>query len=159
DAFIFLCAFDYQSVFERKNPLAAVRAFQAAFGKQRDVMLLLKTTHEQAGAAAGRLRAETAGWPNICHMPRALPRAEMFQLENLCDAFVSLHRAEGFGLHLAEAMALGKPVVATDFSANAEFMTDANSFPVKYKVIEISEDHGPYQRGQVWADPDIEHAA
>lgn len=159
DAFIFLSAFDYHSVFERKNPLATVRAFQQAFGKNADYVLVLKATHGIRDPAADRLRTETAGWSNIIHLTRVLTRAEMMALTQACDAFVSLHRSEGFGLHLAEAMACGKPVVATDYSANTDFMTAENSFPVQYRLVEIAEEHGPYRRGQVWADPDIAHAA
>jgi GT2 family glycosyltransferase/glycosyltransferase involved in cell wall biosynthesis len=159
EAFVFLCAFDYQSIFERKNPLAAVRAFQRAFGKRQDVVLVLKTAHREGQRSEALLRAETDRWPNVIHLPRVLSRAEMSNLLQVCDALVSLHRSEGFGLHLAEAMSLGKPVIATDYSANVDFMTAENSLAVKFRLIEIADDHGPYRRGQVWAEPDIDHAA
>ena len=76
-----------------------------------------------------------------------------------CDGYLSLHRCEGFGLTLAEAMVLGKPVVATGYSGNMDFMTAANSYPVRYRLLELDRDHGPYRRGTHWADPDLDHAA
>ena len=76
-----------------------------------------------------------------------------------CDVYVSLHRSEGFGLTLAEAMSLGKPVIATDYSGNTDYMTAYNSFPVRYRLKELDRRFGPYEKGTVWADPDIDHAA
>jgi glycosyltransferase involved in cell wall biosynthesis len=78
---------------------------------------------------------------------------------SLADCYVSLHRSEGFGLTLAEAMRCGKPVIATAYSGNMEFMNHENSFLVPYNLIEIEKDHGPYKKGNVWADPDIQRAA
>ena len=80
-------------------------------------------------------------------------------VENVCDAFLSLHRSEGFGLGLAESMFLGKPVVATDWSGNRDFMNRENSCPVNYRLIRLEQNIGSYGRGQIWADPDLEHAA
>ena len=75
------------------------------------------------------------------------------------DAYVSLHRCEGYGLTLAEAMAFGKPVVGTAYSATSDFMNADNSLPVRYRLVEVEQDVGPYLRGQLWADPDVEQAA
>jgi glycosyltransferase involved in cell wall biosynthesis len=72
---------------------------------------------------------------------------------------VSLHRSEGFGLVLAEAMSLGKPVVATGWSGNMDFMNVGNSCPVEFGLVTLDRDHGPYEAGQRWADPDVDHAA
>jgi len=88
-----------------------------------------------------------------------LDRKDVYALESVCDSFVSLHRSEGFGLGLAEAMYLGKPVIGTNWSANTDFMTQENSCPVHYTLAQIEKDQGPYRAGQIWADPDIEHAA
>ena len=77
----------------------------------------------------------------------------------MCDCFVSLHRSEGFGIPIAEAMLLEKPVIVTSYSANMDFTTPGNSFLVKYKLLEIDHDYGPYRKGWVWADPDLDHAA
>jgi glycosyltransferase involved in cell wall biosynthesis len=72
---------------------------------------------------------------------------------------VSLHRSEGFGLTMAEAMFLGKPVIATGWSSNLDFMTPWNSMLVKYKLTTLPEDYGPYKKGNTWADADVDHAA
>ena len=158
--FTFLCMFDLASVMERKNPLGAVEAFRRAFPNDSNVALLVK-----AGQAARHRReyAELAGQlrgiPNICLTDRMLPRAGVNGLLSACDAVVSLHRSEGFGLILAEAMDLGKPVVATGWSGNMDFMTSANSCPVAYKLVTLDRAHGPYRAGQQWAEPDVDDAA
>ena len=82
-----------------------------------------------------------------------------YQLEEACDVFVSLHRAEGFGLAVAECMFLGKPVIATDWSATAEYLDERNGAPVRCRMVQLQETHGPYQAGQTWAEPDVDHAA
>ena len=83
----------------------------------------------------------------------------MHALEDACDVFVSLHRSEGFGLAVAEAMYLGKPVISTDWSATAEFVNEQNGCPVAVDLIELTETHGPYEKGQIWADPRVPAAA
>jgi hypothetical protein len=83
----------------------------------------------------------------------------MRDLMAACDAYVSLHRSEGAGLPLAEAMALGRPVIATGWSGNMDFMNVANSFPVRYDLVELEENAGPYRAGINWAEPSITHAA
>jgi glycosyltransferase involved in cell wall biosynthesis len=88
-----------------------------------------------------------------------LPRAALTRLQATCDVFISLHRSEGFGLNLAECMALGKPIIATNWSANVDYMNPENSCPVNYTLVELAETIGPYEKGQVWAEPSIEHAA
>ena len=80
-------------------------------------------------------------------------------LQSLCDCYVSLHRSEGFGLNLAESMSLGKPVIATGWSGNMDFMNAHNSCLVEYALTPIPVTTGPYSAGQLWAEPDIEHAA
>ena len=75
------------------------------------------------------------------------------------DCFVSLHRSEGLGLGMAHAMYLGKPVIATNYSGNLEFMNSDNSLLVDYTMIELKEDSGPYERGTHWAEPNVEYAA
>jgi glycosyltransferase involved in cell wall biosynthesis len=159
-AFVFLYAFDFHSYLARKNPMAILEAFRRAFGSRRDVVLALKTTHgDQVPASFAELVAACQGQDNIRILEQVLPREDMLALLQVCDAYVSLHRSEGFGLPLAEAMAAGKPVVATGYSSNVDFMTEANSLPVRYRRIAIDSDYGPYRRGAEWADPDVEHAA
>jgi len=158
--FTFLCMFDFASVMERKNPLGAVDAFRRAFPDDSNAALLIKAGH------AGRHRREYAdlagqlrGTPNVYLTDRMLPRPRVNGLLAACDAVVSLHRSEGFGLILAEAMYLGKPVVATGWSGNMDFMTSANSCPVAYELVTLARTYGPYRAGQQWADPDIDDAA
>ena len=88
-----------------------------------------------------------------------MDRARLGALMGLADAYVSLHRSEGFGLPLAEAMALGKPVIATGWSGNMDFMSAENSLPVPFKLVELERDCGPYEKGATWAAPDVEAAA
>jgi glycosyltransferase involved in cell wall biosynthesis len=95
---------------------------------------------------------------NISVVDAVISRAEVNALYRLCDCYVSLHRSEGFGLTIVEAMAAGKPVIATAYSGNMDFMTPHNSFPVRYNLTEIERDHGPYRKGWHWAEPDLDHA-
>jgi glycosyltransferase involved in cell wall biosynthesis len=88
-----------------------------------------------------------------------MPRAGVDELMVACDCYVSLHRSEGFGLTIAEAMQLGKPVIVTAYAGNLEFTTPANSLLVQYRLIELDRDFGPYRRGGAWAEPDLDHAA
>jgi glycosyltransferase involved in cell wall biosynthesis len=88
-----------------------------------------------------------------------LSRARAYGFIQMCDCFVSLHRAEGFGLCLAEAMLMGKPVIATNYSGNLAFMHSGNSLLVDYKLAEIADDNPIYKAGNHWAEPSIDHAA
>jgi glycosyltransferase involved in cell wall biosynthesis len=160
DRFIWLFAFDMHSYIARKNPHAVIEAYRQAFGSNpRQTQLVIKAQHlEEYPDAAARLRSdlESVGGTLIS---KSMNRLELNTLFAACDGYVSLHRCEGFGLTIAEAMALGKPVVATAYSGNMDFMTDANSYPVRYRLIELDSNHGPYRRGTHWADPDLGHAA
>jgi len=159
DVFIFLFTFDFASVVERKNPVGLIEAFKMAFGDRNDVMLLLKVAHSENYPLEVDVLKTAACTKNIRIVDRLLKRPEMNALFSMCDCFVSLHRSEGFGIPIAEAMLLEKPVIVTAYSANMDFTTPGNSFLVKYKLIEIDRDYGPYRKGWVWADPDIDHAA
>ncbi|HEX6639716.1 MAG TPA: glycosyltransferase family 4 protein, partial [Thermoanaerobaculia bacterium] len=158
--FVFLCMFDLDSVMERKNPLGAIEAFRRAFPEQSSAALLVK-----AGRAANHrddyeeLQRRLRDVPNVYLTDRMLPRARVNGLIAACDAVVSLHRSEGFGLILAEAMCLGKPVIATGWSGNMDFMNVANSCPVQYELVTLARAYGPYAAGQQWAEPDLDHAA
>ena len=90
---------------------------------------------------------------------QVLSREELNALIGVADCYISLHRSEGFGITMAEAMSLEKPVIATGFSGNTDFMTASNSFLVNYELVEIEQDHGPYKKGWLWAEPDVNHAA
>jgi glycosyltransferase involved in cell wall biosynthesis len=155
----FLCMFDTASYFERKNPLAAIRAFKAACAGRIDPLLIVKVGNPETDSAAVRgLKEELQGLEAIL-IDRWLGREETWALVAACDSLISLHRSEGFGLVIAEAMALGKPVIATAYSGNMDFMTVGNSFPVRYTRTRLERDVGPYPRGAEWAEPDIDHAA
>ncbi|OFW05484.1 MAG: hypothetical protein A3H96_12280 [Acidobacteria bacterium RIFCSPLOWO2_02_FULL_67_36] len=159
DRMIFLFVFDFASHFARKNPLGLVRAFKRAFGRHDDVLLVLKCARSHlAPADLARLR-EAAEGARVEFIDRVLPRQQVLSLMRRADCYVSLHRTEGFGLTLAEAMDLGKPVVATGYSGNLDFMTASNSFLVDYRLVPVQQNWGPYTEGHVWADPDLDHAA
>lgn len=156
---LFLFIFDFWSYVERKNPLATIEAFRLAFPESGPARLAIKCVNESVDSAAfAELTARAATIP--CSILTGYwSRAEMDDLMAACDVYVSLHRSEGFGLTIAHAMALGKPVIATPWSGNADLMTVANSYPVRYDLIELQHDVGPYAVGDVWADPSISHAA
>ncbi len=157
---LFLFMFDYLSIFERKNPIAAIEAFRHAFPSSDTASLLIKTTNaDKDPRAAERLERYVSSHPHIHLMQQSITLNETHGLIQAADVYVSLHRAEGFGLTIAEAMALGKPVIATGYSGNMEFMNINNSFPIRYQYAELQENFGPYHQGNVWADPDIAHAA
>lgn len=158
--FLFLTMYDLSSFQARKNPQAVIRAFHEAFPDRCGVKLVVKTqnSHHHPNELK-ELQEFIAEYPGIIHIDRTMTRQEVYELENLCDCFVSLHRSEGFGLGLAESMFLGKPVIGTDWSANTDFMNHRNSCPVDYDLVKLQQSYGPYAAGQVWADPDEHHAA
>lgn len=157
--FVFLFVFDFFSIFERKNPLAIVREFKQAFKDNEPVRLVLKCINESHDPGNLKRIEQEIGNARITIMKGYFTKDEKNGLISVADCYVSLHRAEGFGYTLAEAMYLGKPVIATAWSGNMDFMTNENSYPVDYKLVELEADFGPYERGQTWAEPSIEHAA
>jgi glycosyltransferase involved in cell wall biosynthesis len=159
DEFTFLFTFDYCSTTLRKNPAACIRAFKQAFRPDDKVRLVVKSLNAgRFPELEQRLRAEGHG-ARVSFLDRSLESLERYRLISSCDAYVSLHRAEGFGLAMAEAMAYGKPVIATGWSGNMEFMSPVNSLPVAYELRPLDEDAAPYKRGTVWAEPDLADAA
>jgi GT2 family glycosyltransferase/glycosyltransferase involved in cell wall biosynthesis len=160
EGFLFLFCFDYDSVFRRKNPLAAVAAFRQAFPDRTGVVLYIKTTNAERHAAEDEaLRAAVAGCANIVIRDAYLSSDDYFSMLDACDCYVSLHRSEGFGLTVAEAMALGKPAISTAYSATLEFANESNSFPVPARVVEVGDGAPPYPPQSRWADPDVSAAA
>lgn len=157
--FLFLFVYDLNSTQERKNPHAVIAAFRRAFPAGSSVGLVIKTHNpDRHSAIFTQLQEEVRGLPGVHLICDTLPRIAAYELQQTCDCFVSLHRAEGFGLNVAEAMFLGKPVITTDWSGTAEFANASNACPVNYRLMTLDRDHGPYTRGQIWADADIDHA-
>jgi glycosyltransferase involved in cell wall biosynthesis len=157
---LLLTVFDYGGVFERKNPLGAVEAFRRAFAVEEPVALAIKCAGADRHASDHeRLLEAVAGDERITVLDRVLTDEEMGALVASCDCYVSLHRAEGFGLPIAEAMLLGKPVVATGFGGPAEYLTERTGFPVDHRLVGIGPGNEPYPADGVWAEPDVEHAA
>jgi glycosyltransferase involved in cell wall biosynthesis len=157
--FVFLFSFDFQSVFERKNPLAAIRAFERAFDARDDAALLVKTINGAHHPEAFERLQAAASHAGVHVVDGYLPAHERDALTAACDAYVSLHRSEGFGLTIAEAMAAGKPAIATGYSGNLEFMTPENSYLVPYELTPVPPGSGPYPEGVPWAEPDVQRAA
>ena len=153
----FLFSFDYFSFPQRKNPLAVVRAFRAAFPDlSARVGLVVKTTGlaKHFPQIKDELRAAAQHDERIEIIEESLPRQEMLSLMAAADCYVSLHRSEGFGLGMAEAMALGKPVIGTDYSGNTDFLTEETGYPVPYALRKVAPEEYIHTEGQVWADPD-----
>lgn len=159
DTFTFLFTFHMMSVMERKNPLGLIRAFQSAFMPHEQVSLVLKTSFGDRHPAQIKELREAAAGSNITIIDQVYSPDEVLSLMDSCDAYVSLHRSEGLGLTMAEAMLMGKPVIATNYSGNVAFMDETNSLPVKYDLVKLGRTIPPYQADFEWAEPSIEHAA
>lgn len=158
--FVFLSVFGYYSGFARKNPLGAVEAFRRAFAPGEGPSLVLKCIDEDAHPAEhAELLAAAAEHPDVHVLAGYADRSEVDALVQRSDAIVSLHRAEGFGFTPAEAMAQGRPVIATGYSGNLDYMTDENSILVPAPLVPVGPDGGPYPPDGRWADPDLEAAA
>lgn len=159
--FVFLTSFDFNSWVARKNPAAVLHAFADAFSRCRDdVRLVIKSTNGFRHPEKFRELLKIANSdPRIVVRDEVIPRAHMNALQRCCDAYVSLHRSEGFGLGLAECMSLGKPVIATGWSGNMEFMDNHNSCLVGYQLIDVGQGEYPGGEGQRWADARIDEAA
>lgn len=156
----FFFTFDFNSTGGRKNPYGLVRAFRLAFGERDDVRLVIKTTNSALHAAAAeRLRHQIGDDQRIELVDRYVSMAELEALYDDCDAYVSLHRSEGFGLTVAEAMARGLPVIATDYSSTTEFFDDSVGWTVPYELVPVGPGWLPYPADGYWADPDLHAAA
>jgi glycosyltransferase involved in cell wall biosynthesis len=161
DKFVFYFSFDFRSYAARKNPLAAVEAFRRAFPRRSaPVFLLLKTIGSDCKRDdRDNLLEAVRGDPRILLIDREFPRPRAVALLTLTDCFLSLHRCEGFGRGPAEAMLMGKPVIATAYSGTADFATSETALLVDYKLVPVGKEEYPGASGQVWAEPDIAHAA
>jgi glycosyltransferase involved in cell wall biosynthesis len=159
DHCVFLFMFDLHSQIHRKNPLGVIRAFEKAFRADDRATLVIKAIGGDVHTAdMAALQAMTRS-RNVILVHEVFSRAAAYGMIDLCDCFISLHRAEGFGLGMAEAMLMGKPVIATGYSGNLDFMNNENSMLVDYQVVDIGEDRPLYTKGNFWVEPSIDHAA
>ena len=159
DTYTFLFTFHMASTIERKNPLGLIRAFKLAFGADDSAALVLKTTFGARFAdKLAELRHAAVG-ANIRIIDANYTYDEVLSLMDACDVYVSLHRSEGLGLTMAEAMLMAKPVIATRYSGNVDFMDDGNSLLVDYELQTLGRDSPPYEAGSICAMPSEKHAA
>lgn len=160
EAFLYLFCFDLDSIFQRKNPLGLIEAFKSAFPKETGARLVLKSINGERHAEDIRKIQDAIGKRrDIICMDRYVSREEQHAMIASCDVYISLHRSEGFGLTVAEAMAFGKPVIGTAYSGNMDFMSDENSILIPYRMVEVGPGSDPYPPDARWADPDLDEAA
>ena len=164
DTFLYVFTFEGASHFTRKNPLAVIKAFRDAFPAERtDVGLVIKTHNTRnLNAIDQRLFKEVRTLCNadkrIILINESFRSKEAHALINLCDCYVSLHRSEGMGYGMAEALLLGRPVIATNHSGNTDFITSETGYPVDFKLIDVKPGEYFYPDAGQWADPDHDHA-
>ena len=161
DCFVFLAAFDSFSFIQRKNPQAVVRAFLDAFPSEPRARLVLKThnrhfVHDPVQRKIWQLLDEVVSAdPRVVILNETLPYDQLIRLKVGCDCYVSLHRSEGWGFGMLEAMHLGVPVLATNYSGNTEFCSPQTAWTVDYSMAPIgSGDYIFVKPGQMWAEPD-----
>lgn len=161
NSFNFLFMFDYNSSLERKNTLNLISAFEKAFGKtDMSVSLIIKTSKsDRFKKEKETLQKHIKGFQNIKIIEKIYAKQTLHKIIKGCDAYISLHRSEGFGLTMAEAMYFGNPVIATNYSGNLQFMNLDNSFLVDYEKAVIKSSNINYDRNTVWSEPNIDHAA
>lgn len=158
--FYFLIMFDGNSWLSRKNPTAAARAFKQAFPSDPSVGLVIKAISlDRQSAGWQAVEQELQGDDRVTVIDKTLDRVELVQLMASCDAYVSLHRSEGFGRIIAEAMLLGLPTITTAFSGNTDFCRDDTSFLVHGPLVPLTADDYILHEGQYWCDPDVPQAA
>eukprot|EP00978_Attheya_sp_CCMP212_P006830 scaffold15932_cov95-Attheya_sp.AAC.4 len=164
--FVFLVVFDFHSFEERKNPAAAIRAFIEAFPPSRDPMkkfqLIIKS-HSGNVEEVGKLKKVSKGDSRVFFIDELLTDVENEQLHSYQDCYISLHRSEGYGMNILEAMANGIPVIATNYSGNVDFFNQLPTFegsctyPIPYNLVKLEKSYGPYTKGNHWADPSHNH--
>ena len=166
-AFTFLFFFDFSAYSTRKNPQGALKVFEMLCDQleSEDLELVIKTNAPWEDARFRKEEQELMEKINgsrhrdrITLINRTLTDNQVKNLIRCCDCFLSLHRSEGFGRGMAEAMALGKPVIGTGYSGNLDFMDGKTAHLVEYDLIKVQSGEYPYGEGQVWADPNLEDA-
>jgi glycosyltransferase involved in cell wall biosynthesis len=160
DRLIFLCTFDFFSVIERKNPLDTIAAFKMAFEENSGPLLLIKSQNGHLLTEDLALITQAIeGRADIVHVDQHVDEETQASYLQCADVLVSLHRSEGLGLHILEALLRGVPVLSTAFSAPTEFLDSANSALVDYALVPVKNGNGVYPTGYLWAQPDVQHAA
>ena len=158
--YLFMTTFGYYSSVVRKNPMGVIDAFARAFAPGEGPSLVVKCIdHEAHPEEHARLESLADAHPDVHLMPGYVDEGEMGALLRHADTIVSLHRAEGFGFVPAQAMAIGKPVIATRYSGNLDYMTDDNAFLFDAEMRPIGPEGAPYPPEGTWAEPDVEQAA
>lgn len=164
DAKLFCFSFDLKSYVDRKNPQACIDAFLKAFPKndfdESEVGLVIKV-HKPAkpDAVWTKLKRLASRDKRIHIIEETLSRPELLALYQSSNCYLSLHRAEGFGRGLAEALQLGLHVICTGYSGNIDFCQPPQADLVRYKLVRVRKGQYPYSSGQVWAEPNVDHAA
>lgn len=160
DRFMFLFTFDFMSVSKRKNPLGLIEAFMRAFTPGQGPQLVIKSSNGRSRPdKLEAMHRATENREDIILIDRYLDSEMVAGLMNMCDCYVSLHRSEGLGLTIAEAMLLGKPVIATGYSGNLDFMTEDTSFMVPWTRVKVGDGAEAYDSRAAWAEPDLDAAA
>jgi len=154
EAFTFLYTFDVSSAIDRKNPIAVLEAFREAFGNDPTKFLVVKYHSSKSFHERVRQMRAIHSASNVLFLDLLLSEEQNAALKQIVDCLVSPHRAEGFGLNIAEMMALGKPVIATAYSGNMEFCKDSNCILIPAKLTEVVEGTLHYPPGAIWAEPD-----
>ena len=158
--------FDIRSSYERKNPESLIHAFSMAFYDVQDVVLVLKImgakTNPDKVARLTKLVEEMGISSRVIFIYDYVSQEKLYALTKACDVYCSLHRGEGFGLGIAEAMCMEKAVVVSDWSAPTEFCKSDNSILIPVKIVPVApseRDHNLYQWIKTWAEPDVKAAA
>ena len=157
--YLFLFVFDMMSIMKRKNPLGLISAFTKAFQESDGAQLVIKTMNgDKRPEDRAVLLSAAQGRADITVIDEYFTHLQTSTLISLADCYVSLHRSEGLGLTLSEAMSHGVPVIATNYSGNTDFMTEQNSFLVPWSPVPVGAGAGGYDPTATWADPDEESA-
>jgi glycosyltransferase involved in cell wall biosynthesis len=160
NGYAFLFTFDLMSVLKRKNALGLIDAYCAAFSENDGAVLVLKTINgDKRLSELEKIRWRARSRKDIVIIDQYLAVQESASLMNLCDCYVSLHRSEGLGLTMAEAMLLGKPVIATAYSGNMDFMTEDTALLVPWEYTEVGDNAESYPAEARWAEPDLSVAS
>jgi glycosyltransferase involved in cell wall biosynthesis len=159
DKFLFLMMYDSGSGAARKNPAKIIESFKKAFAPNEQGVGLVVKLKENSGADIDYVKNLTKDYDNIYFLDVNMSRDEVNSMISCVDVFVSLHRAEGFGLVAAEAMALGTPVIATAWSATTQFMDETSACMVDYEMVELEKDYPPFKKGYRWAEADSTKAS